>query len=72
MTRQVFIIISVLVSQFILLILSAVMHWETFAMIVKIGAPSSLFVMMLLSLNDNILNWFCQPIFKKKKNTDLL
>lgn len=71
MTRQTFIIITTITLQICLLILASLMNWETFGMIIKIGAPSFLVLMALLSINDNICYWFSQPLFKRKHNDDL-
>lgn len=71
MTRQIFIIITTLVLEVLLLILCELMHWETYTMIVKICVPSFLFLMMCLSLNDNILNWLCEPMFKIKRKNNI-
>jgi hypothetical protein len=46
------------------------MNWNTFGMIVKIGAPSFLTLMALLSINNDICYWLSQPLFKRKNIDD--
>ena len=70
MTRQIFIIIAVITLQIGLIILAHLMDWYSFGLFVKIGAPSFLMLMGLLSLNDDICHWFNQPLFKRKNNND--
>ena len=70
MTRQIFIIITTITLQICLIILASLMNWETFGMAVKIGAPSFLMLMFLLSINNKICHWFSQPLFKRKNNDE--
>ena len=70
MTRQIFTIITTLILQICFIVLSSIMNWETFGMVVKIGAPSFLLILGLLSINYKICNWFSQPMFKRKNNDD--
>ena len=70
MTRQIFIIITVITLQICLIILADLMEWYGFELSVKIGAPSFLVLMALLTKNDNICHWFSQPLFKRKNNDE--
>jgi hypothetical protein len=46
------------------------MGWDAFGLFVKIGAPSFLILIGLLSLNDNICHWLTRPFFKRKNIDD--
>lgn len=70
MTRQIFIIITVITLQICLIILADLMGWYGFELSVKIGAPSFLALMALLTNNDNICHWLSQPLFKRKNNDE--
>ena len=70
MTRQIFIIITILTLQISLIILAHLMGWDGFGMCVKIGAPSLLILMALLSMNNDICYWFSQPLIKRKNNEE--
>lgn len=71
MTRQIFIIITTITLQICLIILSYLMQWHGFGLFVKIGAPSFLVLMAILSINDNVCYWLSQPVFKRKNDDDL-
>lgn len=70
MTRQIFIIITTITLQISLIILTTIMDWYDFGMAVKIGAPSFLLLLGILSVNDKICNWLSQPMFKRKNIDD--
>lgn len=70
MTRQIFIIITVITLQICLIILADLMGWYGFGLSVKIGAPSFLTLMALLSINNDICYWLSQPLFKRKNIDD--
>ena len=72
MTRQIFIIITVITLQICLIILTYLMDWCEFRLFVNIGAPSFLTLMALLSINNNICYWLSQPLFKQKNIDDNL
>lgn len=67
MTRWTFINITTITLQISLIILASLMEWNGFGLFVKIGAPSFLILIGLLSLNDNICHWLTRPLFKRKK-----
>lgn len=70
MTRQIFIIITTITLQICLIIIAYLMNWHSFGLCVKIGAPSFLTLMALLSINNDICYWFSQPLFKRKNIDD--
>ncbi len=70
MTRQIFIIITVITLQIGLIILADVMDWYGFGLCIKIGAPTLLMLMGLLSINNDICHWLSQPLFKRKNNDE--
>ena len=67
MTRQLFTIIFIITFQIIGLITFDVLDWNHLYNMVAIGCPASMIILGILTLvNDDIMNWFSQPVFKKK------
>lgn len=67
MTRQLFTIILIITFQIIGLITFDALDLDCLYDIVAFGCPASMVILGLLNMvNDDIMHWFSQPVFKKK------
>lgn len=67
MSRQNFTIILILGIQIIGMITFDLLGWEYIYNMIIFGCPSCLLMLGILNLvSDDIMNWFGQPVFKKK------
>lgn len=67
MTKQNFTIILILGIQIIGMTIFDLLDWNYIYDMVRFGCPSCLLMLGILNLVSNdIMNWFSQPVFKKK------